>query len=99
MSRAHTVEDNPRVRTPWSLRTGPPPTCLDEPSDQHGLPLIVIRTVSITDCAVRRKEEVIRWLLIHHAEQVRHAAQRRTPVVAPGYRSETLNVLFGTPGS
>jgi hypothetical protein len=46
-----------------------------------------------------RKEEVIRRLLVHHTEQVRRAAERRTPVVAPGYRPETLNVLFGTPGS
>ncbi|MFG1711306.1 tyrosine-type recombinase/integrase [Nonomuraea sp. M3C6] len=46
-----------------------------------------------------RKEEVIRRMVAHHAEQVRQAAQRTTPVVAPGYRPETLNVLFGTPAS
>ena len=43
-----------------------------------------------------RKEDVIRRLLAHHAEQARQAAQRVTPVPAPGYRPETLNVLFGT---
>jgi integrase len=46
-----------------------------------------------------RKEEVIRRMLAHHAEQVRQAAQRTAPVAAPGYRTETLNVLFGTPAS
>jgi integrase len=43
-----------------------------------------------------RKEDVIRRVLAHHAEQVRQAAERRAPVPAPGYRSETLDVLFGT---
>jgi hypothetical protein len=43
-----------------------------------------------------RKEEVIRRLLAHHAEQTRQARQRVAPAPAPGYRPETLAVLFGT---
>jgi integrase len=46
-----------------------------------------------------RKEEVIRRLLVHHAEQARQAARRAAPPPAPGYRPETLQVLFGTAGS
>jgi integrase len=42
-----------------------------------------------------RKEDVIRRVLAHHAEQTRQAAARRTPEPAPGYRPETLDVLFG----
>ena len=42
-----------------------------------------------------RKEDVIRRVLAHHAEQTRQAAERRSPVPAAGYRSETLDVLFG----
>jgi len=42
-----------------------------------------------------RSEDVIRRVLAHHAEQVRQAAERRAPVPAPGYRPETLDVLFG----
>jgi len=42
-----------------------------------------------------RKEEVIRRILAHHAEQNRQAAARSAPVPAPGYRRETLDVLFG----
>jgi hypothetical protein len=40
-------------------------------------------------------EDVIRRVLAHHAEQTRQAAQRVRPVPAPGYRPETLDVLFG----
>jgi integrase len=43
-----------------------------------------------------RKEDVIRRVLAHHAEQVRQARQRARPVPAPGYRRESLDVLFGT---
>ena len=43
-----------------------------------------------------RKEDVIRRLLAHHAEQTRRAAERAAPVPAPGYRPETLDVLFGS---
>jgi integrase len=43
-----------------------------------------------------RKEDVIRRLLAHHAEQTRRAAQPVTPPPAPGYRAEALEVLFGT---
>ena len=42
-----------------------------------------------------RKEDVIRRVLAHHAEQTRLAAERVVPVAAPGYRPETLDVLFG----
>lgn len=44
-----------------------------------------------------RKEDVIRRMLSHHAEQTKRAAQRVSPPPAPGYRPETLDVLF--PGS
>ncbi len=43
-----------------------------------------------------RKEDVIRRVLAHHAEQTRQALARRSPPPAPGYRPETLDVLFGT---
>jgi integrase len=43
-----------------------------------------------------RKEDMIRRLLAHHAEQTRQAARRAEPVPAPGYCPETLSVLFGT---
>ena len=43
-----------------------------------------------------RKEDVIRRVLAHHAEQTRQAAARACPVPAPGYRPETLDVLFGS---
>jgi len=46
-----------------------------------------------------RKEEVIRRLLAHHAEQTRQARQRVAPVPAVGYRPETLAVLFGAGSS
>lgn len=42
-----------------------------------------------------RKEDVIRRVLAHHAEQTRQATERRPVVPAPGYRTETLEVLFG----
>jgi site-specific recombinase XerD len=42
-----------------------------------------------------RQEDVIRRVLAHHAGQVRQAAGRKTPVPAPGYRPETMDVLFG----
>ena len=41
---------------------------------------------------------MIRRLLAHHAEQARQAARRAAPPPAPGYRPETLQVLFGTAG-
>jgi integrase len=43
-----------------------------------------------------RKQDVIRRILEHHAQQTRKAAERTVPPPAPGYRQETLNVLFGT---
>jgi site-specific recombinase XerD len=42
-----------------------------------------------------RKEELIRRLLAHHAEQTRQARERGRPAPGPGYRPETLSVLFG----
>jgi site-specific recombinase XerD len=42
-----------------------------------------------------RTEDVIRRVLVHHAEQTRLTAERVVPVPAPGYRPETLEVLFG----
>jgi len=42
-----------------------------------------------------RKEDVVRRVLAHHSEQTRQAAARAHPVAAPGYRPESLNVLFG----
>jgi site-specific recombinase XerD len=42
-----------------------------------------------------RKEDVIRRVLAHHAEQTRLAKERVIPLPAPGYRPETLDVLFG----
>jgi site-specific recombinase XerD len=42
-----------------------------------------------------RKEEVIRRVLAHHAGQTRQAAARARPAPAPGYRPETMEVLFG----
>jgi site-specific recombinase XerD len=42
-----------------------------------------------------RKEDVVRRVLAHHSEQTRQAAERAHPVVAPGYRPESLDVLFG----
>ena len=44
----------------------------------------------------RARQDVIRRVLAHHAEQTRQAAERAAPPPAPGYRPETLNVLFGT---
>jgi site-specific recombinase XerD len=41
-----------------------------------------------------RKEEVIRRVLAHHAEQTRQAAARSRPSPVQGYRPETLDVLF-----
>ena len=42
-----------------------------------------------------RKEDVVRRVLAHHGEQTRQAAGRAHPVVAPGYRPESWDVLFG----
>ena len=43
-----------------------------------------------------RKQDVIRRVLDHHAQQTRKVTERTAPPPAPGYRPETLNVLFGT---
>lgn len=42
-----------------------------------------------------RKEDVIRRVLAHHAEQTKRAAERPVAMPAPGYAPETLEVLFG----
>ena len=42
-----------------------------------------------------RKEDVVRRVLAHHSEQTRQALQRAHPLVAPGYRPESMDVLFG----
>ena len=42
-----------------------------------------------------RKEDVIRRVLAHHAEQTRQASARARPAPAPGYRPGVLDVLFG----
>jgi site-specific recombinase XerD len=46
-----------------------------------------------------RKEDVIRRVLAHHAEQTRQASARARPAPAPGYRPEVLDVLFGNGAS
>ena len=42
-----------------------------------------------------RKQDVIRRILAHHDQQTRKAAERVQAPPAPGYRPETLQVLFG----
>ncbi len=42
-----------------------------------------------------RKEDVIRRVLAHHAEETKRAAERAAVLPAPGYAPETLDVLFG----
>ena len=42
-----------------------------------------------------RKQDVIRRLLAHHAEMSERARQRTAPPPAPGYRPESIDVLFG----
>lgn len=44
-----------------------------------------------------RKQEVIARILAHHATQRVKAAKRVAPGPAPGYREESLRVLFGGP--
>ena len=46
-----------------------------------------------------RKEDVIRRVLAHHAEQTQQASVRARPAPAPGYRPEVLDVLFGNAAS
>ncbi|XVU27920.1 tyrosine-type recombinase/integrase [Actinoplanes sp. CA-054009] len=43
-----------------------------------------------------RKEDVIRRVLAHHAQQSRTAAQRAAMPPAPGYSVDTMAVLFGS---
>jgi integrase len=44
-----------------------------------------------------RKEDVIRRVLAHHADQVRRTAERPVPAPAPSYDQQALDVLFGRP--
>jgi site-specific recombinase XerD len=71
-------------------------------AEDPGLPLtdvqLVLGHAALTTTQLYltpRKEDVIRRVLAHHAEQTRQAAGRARPVPAPGYRPETLDVLFG----
>jgi site-specific recombinase XerD len=71
-------------------------------AEDPGLPLtdvqLVLGHAQLTTTQIYltpRKEDVIRRLLAHHAEQTRQAAQRAAPAPAPGYRPETLSILFG----
>jgi len=43
-----------------------------------------------------RKEDVIRRVVAHHAEQARRATEQAQAAPAPSYQPETLEVLFGT---
>jgi Site-specific recombinase XerD len=72
-------------------------------AEDPGLPLTDVQSVlghaqlSTTQIYLTpRKEDVIRRLLAHHSEQTRRAAERVAPPAAPGYRPESLDVLFGT---
>jgi site-specific recombinase XerD len=42
-----------------------------------------------------RKQDVVRRILAHHAQQTRKAAERTPAPPAPSYRPKTLQVLFG----
>jgi site-specific recombinase XerD len=72
-------------------------------AEDPGLPLTDVQFVlghallSTTQLYLNpRQENVIRRVLTHHAEQTRQAAGRTAPPPAPGYRPETLAVLFGS---
>lgn len=72
-------------------------------AEDPGLPLtdvqVVLGHAQLTTTQIYltpRKEDVIRRLLAHHAEQTRRAAERVVPTAAPGYCPESLEVLFGT---
>jgi site-specific recombinase XerD len=71
-------------------------------AEDPGLPLtdvqLVLGHAQLTTTQIYltpRKEDVIRRILVHHAEQARQAGARARPAPAPGYRPETLDVLFG----
>ena len=75
-------------------------------ADDPSLPLTDVQAVlghaqlTTTQIYARpRAEDVIRRVLAHHGETERQAAARSAPVPAPGYRPETLGVLFGTGAS
>jgi site-specific recombinase XerD len=71
-------------------------------AEDPGLPLTDVQFVlghaALTTTQIYltpRKEDVVRRVLAHHHEQTRQAAARAHLVVAPGYRPESLDVLFG----
>jgi integrase len=71
-------------------------------AEDPGLPLTDVQFVlghaALTTTQIYltpRKEDVVRRVLAHHDEQTRQAATRAHLVVAPGYRPESLDVLFG----
>ncbi len=70
-------------------------------AEDPALPLTDVQLVlghaqlTTTQVYLTRKEEMIRRVLAHHAEQTRQASAREHPAPAPGYRPEVLNVLFG----
>ena len=67
--------------------------CLPLTDVQHVLGHAQLTTTQIYTSP--RQEDVIRRLLAHHAGQTRQAAARASAPPAPGYRPETLAVLFG----
>ena len=67
-----------------------------------GLPLTDVQSVlghaQLTTTQIYltpRKQDVVRRVLAHHDEQTRRAAARVTLAAAPGYRPDSLAVLFG----
>lgn len=75
-------------------------------AEDPALPLTDVQTVlghaQLTTTQIYltpRKEDVIRRVLAHHAEKTRRMAAAVKPLPAPGYRPETLEVLFGRLGS
>ena len=77
--------------------------CIDyRMAEDPGLPLTDVQFVlghaALTTTQLYltpRKEDVVRRVLAHHSEQTRQALQRAHPLVAPGYRPESMDVLFG----
>jgi hypothetical protein len=70
-------------------------------AEDPGLPLTDVQFVlghaQLTSTQIYltpRKEDVIRRVLVHHAEQIRQSAERTRPAPAPGYRPESFEVLF-----
>jgi site-specific recombinase XerD len=71
-------------------------------AEDPGLPLTDVQSVlghaQLTTTQIYltpRKQDVVRRVLAHHDEQTRRAAARVIPAAAPGYRPDSLAVLFG----